>query len=386
MIRPALFVTLLLVLNAPAQTPAGALWAELEAKREMLSGAHQEYEVSQTFKTSSSTQSSKRQIVLDISQKQWRERSMTGSGNRIRIFDGTDLFSMEEDGDEVVRTKHRSKDEDPVPSAYGSGDLDYSKAVEIERRPCGFSGNDHSCVVLETPLKGRMHVNSPTDTSKMLQGSARFSLDTETGLLITLRMVQLIENKRGQYQSEVAYTLKRMSYGKPADASLFKLPSNDMREVKELSRWNAGKIKKQLAGKPAPELAVTDIQGKSVTLAGLKGKTVLLDFWTTWCPPCRADAPTLDKLYNKYGAQDLMIVGISVSEERPVVEKFLKEHPHSFPIVLTTENEMPRPYQIAVFPTYIVIGPDGILTAAVEGDQGFGDLRKLLKKAGLDLE
>jgi thiol-disulfide isomerase/thioredoxin len=164
-----------------------------------------------------------------------------------------------------------------------------------------------------------------------------------------------------------------MSYGKPADASLFKLPSDDMREVKELSRWNAGKIKKQLAGKPAPELTVTDIQGKPLMLSAFKGKTVLLDFWTTWCPPCRADAPALDKLYRKYGEQDLMIVGISVSEERPIVEKFLKEHPHSFPIVLTSENEMPRPYQIGVFPTYIVIDRDGTVAAAVEGDQGFSD-------------
>ena len=159
-----------------------------------------------------------------------------------------------------------------------------------------------------------------------------------------------------------------------------------MREVKELSRWNASKIKKQLAGKLAPELNAMDIQGKPVSLAAFKGKTVLLDFWTTWCPPCRADAPALDKLYQRYSEKELMIVGISVSEERPIVEKFLQEHPHTFPVVLTTENEMPRPYQIAIFPTYMVIDPDGNLTAAVEGDQGFGELRKLLKKAGLDTD
>jgi thiol-disulfide isomerase/thioredoxin len=159
-----------------------------------------------------------------------------------------------------------------------------------------------------------------------------------------------------------------------------------MREVKELSRWNAAKIKKQLAGKPAPELAVTDIERKSVALSAFKGKTVLLDFWTTWCPPCRADAPALDKLYRKYREQDLMIVGISVSEERAIVEKFLKEHPHSFPVALTSENEMPRAYQIGVFPTYIVINRDGTVASAVEGDQGFGELRKLLKKAGLEID
>jgi thiol-disulfide isomerase/thioredoxin len=108
-----------------------------------------------------------------------------------------------------------------------------------------------------------------------------------------------------------------------------------------------------------------------VSLAAASGKTVLLDFWTTWCPPCRADAPALDKLYEKYGERDLMIVGISVSEERAIVEKFLTEHPHNFPVALTTENEMPRPYQIGLFPTYIVINPDGTLASAVEGEKGF---------------
>jgi thiol-disulfide isomerase/thioredoxin len=184
----------------------------------------------------------------------------------------------------------------------------------------------------------------------------------------------------------VTYSLTKTTYGAVPDATLFKLPESGVHEVKELTRWNVARIKKQLIGKVAPELEVTDLHGNPVSIAELKGKTILLDFWTTWCPPCVADAPALDKLYAKYGGKDLMIVGISVSEEREVVEKFLKKHPHSFPVVLTSENEVPRPYQIGVFPTYIVIAPDGTLTTAVEGDQGFGDLRKFLQKAGMDTE
>jgi hypothetical protein len=81
-----------------------------------------------------------------------------------------------------------------------------------------------------------------------------------------------------------------------------------------------------------------------------------------------------------------MIVGISVSEDREIVEKFLKQHPHSFATVLTTENELPRPYQVGAFPTYIAICRDGTIAGAVEGDRGFADLLKLLKKAGLETE
>lgn len=55
-------------------------------------------------------------------------------------------------------------------------------------------------------------------------------------------------------------------------------------------------------------------------------------------------------------------------------------------MALTSENDMPRPYQIAAFPTYIVIDKDGAVVSAVEGDQGFGELRRLLKKAGMELE
>ena len=77
-------------------------------------------------------------------------------------------------------------------------------------------------------------------------------------------------------------------------------------------------------------------------------------------------------------------MGISVNEERPVVTQFLKEHPHDFPIALTSENDIPRPYQIGLLPTYMVIQRDGTVASAVAGDQGFSELRKLLRKAGLE--
>jgi thiol-disulfide isomerase/thioredoxin len=382
----AFLQTLLVALAAGAQTPAGAIWADLTAVREKLPSLHQEFDVSHTYLTAKESQASKRQIVLDMSHGQWRELSVTGSGNRVRMFDGKDLFSMDEGGSEFVRAKRRPKEENPSPSPYSSVvNADWPKAVELERRPCGIPGRDHACVALQVPLKAWSNTTT-SGTTRMLEGTARLVLDTETGMLVALSTLQKIDDSTGQYQSSTVYLLKRTSYGAPADAALFQLPSAAMREVKELSSWDAAKIRKQLAGKPAPALAVTDIQGKPVTLSAFQGKIVLLDFWTTWCAPCRADGPALDKLYARYGGQELTIVGISVSEDRAVVEKFLHEHPHSYPIVLTTENEMPPPYRIGRFPTYIAIGRDGAVIAAVEGDQGFADLRNLLKKADVETD
>jgi thiol-disulfide isomerase/thioredoxin len=209
-------------------------------------------------------------------------------------------------------------------------------------------------------------------------------MDMTTGLLVQSRIEQTVSNKNGSYIRVIAYALVRFGIAASADESLFKQPVGEMREVKELSRWNAERIRKNLVGKPAPDLTVTDISGNPISLDAYRGRTVLLDFFTTWCPPCRADAPDLEKLSKKYGDQRLAILGISVDEDRGVVEKYLKDNRKSYPVVLTSENDMPRPYQISAFPTYIVIDEQGNVTSAVEGEKGFGDLRGLLQKAGMD--
>ena len=385
--RSSLMIGVMFItLNASGQAPANKFLTDLKTKREALPGLHQEFEVTQTYKTARSAQSSRRDVVVDILQNKWRERSVSGSADRIRIFDGQDLFLMEADGDEYVRTKRKAKEDDPEPGPYGSIDLDWANAKEVERRPCGLSGNDHTCIIIDVPVKKWIRTEAGNQITRMSDGMTRAAIDSETGMLVDSVTREAIDNQSGGYVLDLTYSLKRVNYGAAPDAGLFRLPESGVHEVKELSRWNVARIKKQLVGKPAPELKVADIQGNAVSLADLKGKTVLLDFWTTWCPPCLADAPVLDQLYRKYAGKELVIVGISVSEERDVVEKFLKKHPHSFPVVLTSENEMPRPYEIGTFPTYIVIAPDGTLTTAVEGDQGFGELRKFLKKAGMDID
>jgi len=373
-------------LHAFAQTPPAALWDELKDKREKSPGIHQEFDLSQTYIFAHGRRSLEERLVMDSAGKLWREKSVSGSGNEITLFDGDSLLTMQEGEDEFTKTKRRANDDDPAPSPYRVQYADWQKAVELERRPCGLPGSDHACAVLDVPLKPWIQSTTGNSIVKNLGGSERMVIDTQTGLLLSVRTIQDIDHGSGGYTIDRTYMLRRFAYGVALDAGLLKLPSGDMREVKELSRWNAARIKKELAGNPAPDLALTDIHGKPLKLSDAKGKTVLLDFWTTWCPPCRADSPALDKLYQKYGQQDLLIVGISVSEERATVEKFLSEHPHSFPVALTTENAMPRAYRIGAFPTYIVINRDGTVASAVEGEKGFADLRKLLKKAGLEVD
>ena len=331
------------------------------------------------FSASARSYSVKHLVALETIRGMWREQS----GGRITVFDGGVLLSMDEGGDEFVRLKKPSKTEDPLPPLYRAAELDWSKLSEKERRPCDLRGFDHTCVLLEAPIKPWIR-GSSSRAVRMHGGPAELLLDTETGLLLAFRTVEDVQGPTDRYRIIASAALR--SLAGHSDAHIFQAVSTGRKEVRNLSAWRAGRIQRVLGGKPAPELNVTDMQGNRVSIADLKGKTILLDFWSTWCPPCRDDAPDLEKLHRKYGDRDLAIVGISVGEARRPVEAFLRGRTHDFPNILAIEHDLPRPYQVEVLPTYIVIDRNGNVSAATEGDQGFTELRRLLKKAGLDVD
>jgi len=98
------------------------------------------------------------------------------------------------------------------------------------------------------------------------------------------------------------------------------------------------------AGAKLPELGQKDLSGNKVTAASLAGKVVVVDFWASWCGPCREELPLLDKLYKKYQAQGLVVVGVSVDKDRENVEKFLGKLPLSFPIVHDVDHGISTRY------------------------------------------
>ena len=361
-----------------ADEAPSALWSKFEATRQGARNLHQEFEVTFALSSGHMQEFSRQEIVIDLAQNKWREHAVGGSSNLTRIFDGQDVLLLDADGTEYKRANHEKNESLPEPYATK---VDWGKAKELQQLPCGFAGKDHACSIIEAPVRPWTRPSTPGDVTTMLNGTIRIMIDTETGAWLRTQMSATVATPLGDNQVQLAYTIKQMGYGATPDLSLFKVPDG-VNEVKDLTPWDEVRIKKELAGKPAPEFHATDIQGKPVSLSDMKGKTVLLDFWTTWCPPCQADAPSIENLSQKYD-KNLQVIGISVSEEREIVEKYLKKHPHDFPIVLSSENLLPRSYQIGVFPTYLVISPDGTLTTAEQGDQGFSRLRKALEKAGM---
>lgn len=155
--------------NARAEQSAAKLLDDLKAKREALPGVHQEFDSSNTFKTPHGPQTSHRQIILDMSGTKWREKTTSGAGERTRLFDGNDLFLIEEEDNEYQRVR-KSKDVNLAPAPYAPFELEWSKAKELGRQPCGFSSNDHTCIVLDVPVKSWAHIGQGSHIIRMTEG------------------------------------------------------------------------------------------------------------------------------------------------------------------------------------------------------------------------
>ncbi len=115
------------------------------------------------------------------------------------------------------------------------------------------------------------------------------------------------------------------------------------------------------AAVPPPDFEFPDIHGKQRSLRDFGGKTVLLNFWATWCVPCVAEMGSLERLYKTYKAKNFEIVAINVdpSENDEAVKKFVRDHGITFPILRDSELSLPPRYGLSGFPETFFIGKSG---------------------------
>jgi thiol-disulfide isomerase/thioredoxin len=115
------------------------------------------------------------------------------------------------------------------------------------------------------------------------------------------------------------------------------------------------------AGARLPEIGLTDVRGARVDAASLKGKVVIVDFWASWCGPCKEEMPVLERLYKKYKSRGLVVVGVSVDQELGNVKGFLKQVPVSFSIVHDAEHKVAGRFKPPRMPSSYVVDRNGIV-------------------------
>ena len=132
----------------------------------------------------------------------------------------------------------------------------------------------------------------------------------------------------------------------------------------------------------APDFTLESLEGKSVKLSDLRGKAVLLNFWATWCSPCKIEMPWFVELQNQYGAQGLQIVGVAMDDaSKEDIAKFAKEMGVNYPILIGKEAVGDQYGGVPALPESFFIGRDGKLVDKIIGLKGKSEIEDDVKKA-----
>ena len=134
----------------------------------------------------------------------------------------------------------------------------------------------------------------------------------------------------------------------------------------------------------APDFTLKDINGKTVSLSALKGKVVLLNFFATWCPPCRAEMPALNKLQRALKPRGLEVIAVSTDRSINDIKDFLEKNRVDFPILFDADRNVAKQYRVFSMPTTFLINRNGIIVEKFYGEYNWtepetkGKIEKLL--------
>ncbi len=139
-----------------------------------------------------------------------------------------------------------------------------------------------------------------------------------------------------------------------------------------------------VVGDQAPDFQLEDTQGNQVSLADLRGKVVLVNFWATWCPPCIEEMPSMERLHEVMAGDDFVMLAINTEKNgRSIVPAFLEKTPYTFPILFDDKGVVQQLYGVYKFPESYVIRKDGTVDEKVVGPLDWSSTKTIAYLKGL---
>ena len=123
---------------------------------------------------------------------------------------------------------------------------------------------------------------------------------------------------------------------------------------------------------PAP-LVLPDLTGRDVDLSSFKGEVVLVNFWATWCEPCREEMPSLQRLQQKLGGKGFRVLAVNVGEGAPRIRQFLERTPVSLPIVRDADSDVMKAWRVRMLPASFLVDRRGMLRYQIVGEADYDD-------------
>jgi len=144
--------------------------------------------------------------------------------------------------------------------------------------------------------------------------------------------------------------------------------------AQELKPWSGG---------ATPPLAIRDLDGRQHRLQDYRGKVVLVNFWATWCEPCREEIPSMNKLRAALAGQPFAVLAVNLAESEPRIRRFMEQVPMDFAVLLDRDSSVAKTWQARILPVSYLIGPDGRIRYSVRGEYDW--TRERVRKAIEDM-
>lgn len=123
-----------------------------------------------------------------------------------------------------------------------------------------------------------------------------------------------------------------------------------------------------------------DLNGKVVSLSDFKGKKVFLNFWASWCPPCRAEMPDIEKLYQETKDSDLVILAVNIGDDKNTARSFIEKNKYNFTVLLDLDQSIATQYNIVAIPTSFFIDKEGNIISSTKGGMTMEDMKNYISK------